>query len=119
MNNLSCGRQGEEQAQNYLIAAGFAIRHINWRWRHKELDIVAERDGILHIIEVKTRNANFLVSPSNSVTRRKQQHIIAAANAYIEKFSVEYSVQFDIIAVVIKNEGCKIEYTPCAFYPTL
>ncbi|MDR2937343.1 MAG: YraN family protein [Prevotellaceae bacterium] len=118
MNSVDFGALGEAAAQDFLQSNGFRIRHCNWRWGHKELDIVAEKNRTLHVVEVKTRSANFLVSPQATVDRRKQQHTVQAANAYAQQFSLELDVQFDIISVVVRGEKCEVEYIPEAFYPT-
>ncbi|MDR1342285.1 MAG: YraN family protein [Prevotellaceae bacterium] len=117
MNTLDFGKRGEEAAKSYLLERGFTIRDTNWRWGHKELDIVAQKNSTLHVVEVKTRRANFLVEPQASVDRRKQQHTIAAANAYVQRFNLTYDVQFDIITVIISGENSEVEYVPEAFYP--
>ena len=45
------GKEGELLAANHLQSEGYVIRHRNWRCGHKELDIVAEKDGLslIHI----------------------------------------------------------------------
>ena len=117
MNNVDLGKQGEEAAQQYLQANGFYIRDVNWRWGHKELDIVAEKNKTLHVVEVKTRSDNFLVEPQASVNRQKRQNTIQAANAYVLRHNLTLDVQFDIITVVVKGSECEVEYIPEAFYP--
>ena len=47
------GNLGEERAQAYLSSNGYHIRHCNWFFGKLELDIVAEKDGWLVIVEVK------------------------------------------------------------------
>jgi putative endonuclease len=118
MNTIDFGKRGEEAAVAYLRANGFGICDTNWRWGHKELDIVAQKDKTLHIVEVKTRRAGFLVEPQTTVDRRKQQHTVAAADAYIQRFGLTYDVQFVIIVVVISGDKSVVEYLPDAFYPT-
>jgi putative endonuclease len=118
MNSVDFGKRGEEAAQEYLQANGFYIRDTNWRWGHKELDIVAEKNKTLHVVEVKTRSANFLVEPQSSVDRRKQQNTVQAANAYVLRHKLTLDVQFDIISVVVKGGEYEVEYIPEAFYPT-
>ena len=49
------GIEGEDKAANYLIREGYIILDRNWRSGHKELDIVAEKDGTLVVLEVKTQ----------------------------------------------------------------
>ena len=118
MNNVDFGKRGEEAALQYLQANGFYIRDTNWRWGHKELDIVAEKNKTLHVVEVKTRKANSLIEPQASVDRHKRQNSIRAANAYVMYHNLTLDVQFDIITIVAKGEEYKVEYIPEAFYPT-
>ena len=118
MGNIDVGKRGEEAAREYLEANGFFIRDTNWRWGHKELDIVAVKNETLYIVEVKTRSANFLVEPQANVDRRKRQNTIQAANAYVLRHNITFDVQFDIVSVVVKGEECEVEYIPEAFYPT-
>jgi putative endonuclease len=118
MSTIDVGKRGEEAAVTYLQSHGFTIRSTNWRWEHKELDIVALKGKTLHVIEVKTRRAGFLVEPQASVNRRKQQHTMAAANAYVQHFDLDCDVQFDIATVVISGDKSEVEYLPDAFYPT-
>ena len=57
------GKEGELLAANHLQSEGYVIRHRNWRCGHKELDIVAEKDGTLVFVEVKTRKDVYSDSP--------------------------------------------------------
>ena len=48
------GTEGENAAAEFLISKGLIIRERNWRFRHLEVDIIAESaGGCLHIVEVK------------------------------------------------------------------
>lgn len=113
------GKSGEQAARQYLLARGFVIRHTNWHSGHRELDIVAEKDGALHIVEVKTRSPHPLAPPLESVTLRKQRNIIAAADAYIQRFGIALNVQFDVITAVMDGCTAQITYIPAAYYPYL
>ena len=48
------GVKGEEVATKYLEKKGFLIVNRNYRKKWGELDIVAEKEGIVHFVEVKT-----------------------------------------------------------------
>ena len=48
------GKAGEDAAAKYLEQNGYTIRDRNWRKNHLELDIVADKDKELIIVEVKT-----------------------------------------------------------------
>ena len=111
------GKKGEELARDYLEQNGFAILHVHWQNGHKELDIVAERGQMLHVVEVRSRTEPCLVEPSQTVQYAKQRNVIAAARAYIYRYKVEKEVQFDIVSVVFGVQGVAIEYIPNAFYP--
>ena len=50
------GKWGEEMAARYLLDNGYAIIERDWRYQRRDLDIIASKDGILIIVEVKTRH---------------------------------------------------------------
>ena len=54
------GNWGEDAACNYLIKKGYDILVRNWKTKLFEIDIVAEKDDIIYVVEVKTRkNSDF------------------------------------------------------------
>lgn len=112
------GHKGEQQAVDYLLSEGYTIRHRNWRCGRKELDIVAEKDGRLVVVEVKTRRNNDFGHPAEAVTPLKIRRIVAATDAYLRLFELDAPVRFDIIAIT-ENEGDDIalEHIEHAFYP--
>lgn len=113
------GSIGEEKSAEYLISKGYVIRHRNWRSGRYELDIVAEKDDMLVVIEVKTRKSGSLMSPKESVDSVKMRNSIYAANAYIKRFNVNKGTRFDIISVWIDAAGNveKLEHLEDAFLP--
>ena len=111
------GDKGEEIAANYLEKKGYTILFRNWQYMHKELDLVAQFNNELIIVEVKTRIAGSLISPLEAVNLKKQRFIITAANAFIEKHNVNLEVRFDIITIVYNFNNYIIEHIENAFYP--
>lgn len=97
------GRTGENEAVDYLINAGYHILDRNWRSGHKELDIVAEQDGVLVIVEVKTRRDARFGKPEDAVSDSKIRRIVLAADAYVRLNRIDLPVRFDIITVLGKN----------------
>jgi len=94
------GRWGEETAAQYLQANGYTIRERNLHTSHGELDIIAERDGLLVFVEVKTRGSHSFAYPEASVTAGKQAHLLSAAEAYFQQHpECGDTWQFDVIAV--------------------
>jgi putative endonuclease len=112
------GKRGEAIASEYLAKIGYRIRHKNWHFGHKELDIVATYNGMLIIVEVKTRWTSYWEEPKESVRRKKQKFIIEAAEAYVQAFNINMDVQFDIISIVLENEKYDLEHIQDAFQPS-
>lgn len=98
------GKTGEDAAVAYLERNGYTINHRNWRKNRLELDIVAVKDGLLIVVEVKTRSNTEYIEPQNAVNWQKVRHIVVAADAYIKHFSIDAPVRFDIITVVGEAE---------------
>ena len=69
------GKEGETAAVTYLMEKGYEIRHRNWHSGHRDLDIVAQKDGELVIVEVKTRSDACFGQPEDAVDRRKIRSI--------------------------------------------
>ena len=113
------GEKGEKLAQKFLIKNGYEIRHLNWRFRKNEIDIVTVKNNLLVVVEVKTRSNDYFENPKDAVTRKKQQFIINATEAYIDEFDLNLEVRFDVIAITIVNNITKIEHIKDAFQPSL
>lgn len=111
------GKRGEKIALQYLLNRGLRIRDRNWRCGHLELDLVMEDENLIHIIEVRSRTAPYLISPLDSVDRTKQRKIIRAASAYMKRFRIRKEVVFDIVSVTYFENGYNIEYYEGAFFP--
>ena len=111
------GKKGEALAADFLADKGYKIRHRNWHFGHKELDIVTTYNGMLVVVEVKTRWTNYWEEPKESVRRKKQKIIIEAAEAYIQTFNLNMDVQFDIISIVLQGEKYELEHIQDAFQP--
>ncbi|NDV47319.1 YraN family protein [Paludibacter sp. 221] len=112
------GRQGEEQVRLYLMSENYKIRHVNWMCRKLELDIVAEKDGMLVIVEVKTRSTDYFEHPQEAITPRKIRNIVNAAHEYILQFDWKGETRFDVISVIPQGEAFNIEHIEDAFLPS-
>jgi putative endonuclease len=110
------GKHGEQQAIDFLREKGYSILDVNWRYQHKEIDIVAERDNELHIIEVKTRTSAIWQTINEIVGATKQKNMISAADAYIQKNDIDKTVFFDIVYIVQTGEKEQIELIRDAFH---
>lgn len=112
------GKLGEEMAVRHLTRNSCLVLERNWRFRRLEIDIIARSESELIIAEVKTRRADFLEPPAESVNKRKQKLLIRAANAYVSISKLNLDVRFDIITVIFTNKtNFRICHIKNAFYP--
>jgi putative endonuclease len=112
------GHWGEEKAADYLMTRGYRILHRDWRYGHRDIDIVAMKDNVIAIVEVKTRRNNVFMEPELAVDRRKVRSLMIAANAYVKAFRIDNELRFDIISVTgTGNDDCEINHIESAFMP--
>ncbi|MBC9933290.1 YraN family protein [Chitinophaga qingshengii] len=105
MNKLETGREGERIAREY-VQRSCRIRHTNWKYGRKEIDIIAEKGQTIYFIEVKTRNSNRFGWPEEAVDAAKQEHIQSVAEAYLWQFKLyPEAIRFDIIAITFTDDG--------------
>ena len=110
------GKNGEAIAVNYLQDKGYQILEQNWYNHHQEIDIIAVKGNELVIVEVKCRTGTPLVEPYVAVNRNKQNQLIKAANAYIQRKNLNMETRFDIISITMGKE-VNIDHIESAFYP--
>lgn len=113
------GKQGEKAATNFLINKGYEILDKNWHFGHLELDIIAKKNNIVSIVEVKTRATAEISQPEEAVTIGKIKRIVRAADAYVIQNKIEEEIRFDIITAVGFKNHFKISHIEDAFYPPL
>lgn len=113
------GKKGEAIAARYLEQCGHAILETNWRSNHQELDIVARKDDLLLIVEVKTRSSSRHGEPELSVNKTKQRMLVKAANHYLAMHKLDLEIRFDIISILLDDPSPSINHIKDAFYPTL
>ena len=112
------GNYGEDLAVALLEGKGYRILERNWRVQKLEIDIIAQKDNIIAIVEVKTRSTREFGDPGELVTKKQRISLIKAANFYIlEKDIEEEEIRFDIVSVFYFGEGAEVEHIPDAFYP--
>ena len=109
------GEKGEEIATLYLQNNGYKILSRNWRFKRTELDIIAEKDNLTVIVEVKTRSTLFVENLSEIVNRKKQKAIINAADSYVDSRELKNEVRFDIIFIVLKGDNYDLQHVKEAF----
>jgi putative endonuclease len=112
------GKRGENLATNHLIQNGYTILERNWHFERSEIDIIAEKDNEIVIVEVKTRSTDYFGYPEESVSQTKIDHLATAAEEYLIQNDLAKDVRFDIVSVLIsKNSKVEIHHIEDAFRP--
>ena len=110
------GNLGETLAVEFLQKNGYAILAPNWTFQKAEVDIIAQKDAILAVVEVKTRSSIDFGLPQDFVKPKKIQLLVKAINEYVTTNDLEVDVRFDIIAIHKEGQQFKIEHLEDAFY---
>jgi putative endonuclease len=97
-HNQRIGRWGEQVAAGYLSRLGAEIVNRNVRTPYGEIDIVARQGDITLFVEVKTRSSDKMGLPEESITPRKRQHMVAAAEHYAMENEIDHW-QLDLVSV--------------------
>lgn len=96
------GKIGERAARHFLTLHGFTICDSNLRIGKKEIDIVAEKDNKIHLVEVKTVREGSSVLSAENMTEDKKENLRTAALLLLEKNVFHGKrIQVDFMAVTL------------------
>ncbi len=110
------GKIAEDLAVDFLVRNQYKILARNFRYLKAEVDIIAEFDNQIIIVEVKARNTDTFLEPQEAVNKKKIRLLISAASYYIEENNIEKEVRFDIISVLPnKQKTLEIHHITDAF----
>ncbi|QAR31922.1 YraN family protein [Geovibrio thiophilus] len=93
------GKSGEDKAAVFLKKNGYSVVKRNYRAKTGEIDIIAEKNGTLVFVEVKTRSSDAFGEGYQSVTHAKQEKIIRTAEFYLMENNPEKLCRFDVISI--------------------
>jgi putative endonuclease len=105
------GKWAEDLVSRWYEQHGYLIVARNWRCKRGELDVVAHRDGVLVVCEVKARASNAFGTPAEAVTLAKQLKVRRATadfrasmsesnDAIASLVNTARSVRFDVACVL-------------------
>lgn len=110
------GKKGEQLAVDFLLKEGYNIIERNYRFDKAEVDIIAQKEDVLAIIEVKTRSTADFGNPQDFVKPKQIQRLVKAVDEYVTANCLDVEVRFDIIAIVKEKNQFHIEHLENAFY---
>jgi len=105
---IARGKWAEDLVSRWYEQHGYVIVARNWRCKRGELDVVACKDGVLVVCEVKARASNAFGTPAEAVTPAKQLKVRRATVDFRASLrasndpllSLVKSVRFDVACVL-------------------
>ena len=99
------GNLAENLAVEFLLDKDYKILTRNFRYERAEVDIIAELDDLIVVIEVKARSYDTLIEPQEAVTKKKIKAIVMCSDFFLNENSINKEVRFDIITVLPDEQG--------------
>ena len=103
------GNWAENYVAQYLKSKGYEVIENNYRKPWGEIDIIAEKEGILIFVEVKaSRDDRAGFEPENRVSPEKLRRLMRAVQTYLaaKKYPPEQERQIDVVALTLdQNRG--------------
>lgn len=111
------GVWGEIYAARYLRDNGYEILDANYVCRFGELDLVAAKNSVVCVVEVKTRNEKTHIRPMEAVDEGKRNRLEMAAKSFLSNTKIMAQIRFDVCEVFVDdNDGLvRINYIENAF----
>lgn len=101
------GNWSENYVAQYLIAKKYKILDRNYRKPWGEIDLIAEKEGILIFIEVKANKEEIAgFEPENRVSPDKLRRINRAIQTYLayKKYPDTQEWQIDIVSLILDRD---------------
>ena len=104
------GKLAEDLAVKFLEDLKYKILVRNYRFMKAEIDIIAEFENEIIVVEVKARGTDAFMEPQEAINKKKMKLLISAANDFSENFKRDLNTRFDVITV-LPDEGKKLQIT--------
>lgn len=110
------GKIGEKISKAFLMKHSFTVHETNYRTKFGEIDIVAEKEGILRFVEVKTVKVrdvdawqNLKIAPEDNLTAAKWSRCVTSIEIYLKNKGVPHETrwQVDLACVYLDTEKRK------------
>ncbi len=109
------GIKGEDLAELFLKKKGFKILLRNYKTPIGEIDIIAEDQGTLVFVEVKTRTGGSYGLPFEAVNYRKREKLRKVALYYLKHSKRDGPSRFDVLSIRTGSGKSEIEHITDAF----
>ncbi len=118
MDRRASGTLAEWIAAAFLRLKEYRILERGYRYRTKEIDIIAWDGHRVIFVEVKFRRSGRWGTPGEAVNMRKRRQILFAARGYLRERSLhDVGCRFDVVEVLLEDGGfgLRLNHIPGAF----
>ena len=110
------GREGEVVAERWLRRRGWRVLHRRFRSGHRDIDLIAERDGTVAFVEVKARHGGWFGGPVEAVNWKERRELARSASVWIDRHGrAGESYRFDVIGVLVDEGRVRVRHVENAF----
>jgi putative endonuclease len=110
------GELGERIAARWMERAGWRVVARRYRSGRRDIDVVAEREGVVAFVEVKARHGDAFGDPVEAVNRRKQRELVKSAQSWIDRHGrAGLSYRFDVVGVLVRDRTVLVRHVESAF----
>jgi len=110
------GLSGEAVAERWLQRHGWRLLQRRFRSGHRDIDLIAERDGTVAFVEVKARRNGEFGGPLEAVNWRKRRELARSASVWIDRHGRSgESYRFDVIGVIMDGGRVRVRHVENAF----
>lgn len=103
------GAIGEDIAVKHLVKQRYRIVDRNFRKPWGEIDIIAEKQGLLVFAEVKALTINpssgRIFRPEDHFTRQKMRRLLRTCRLYVQSLRREVPWRLDLITIELEPDG--------------
>jgi putative endonuclease len=111
------GLVGEVVAERWLRRRGWRLLQRRFRNGHRDIDLIAERDGTVAFVEVKARRGAWCGGPLEAVNWKKRRELERSALIWIDRHGRGGEhYRFDVIGVLIDGRRVRVRHVENAFF---
>ena len=109
MTTKILGRWGEELAARHYRKQGWSVLAMSYRCRFGEIDVIAEKNGLVAFVEVKLRRDDRYSAAAEQVNTAKQRRLRATAEMWLSQYGKDCSARFDVVEIYAQD-GVKTKH---------
>lgn len=111
------GLEGEAVAERWLRRRGWRVLQRRYRSGHRDIDLIAEREGTVAFVEVKARRGEAFGDPVQAVNWKKQRELARSACIWIDRHGRSGDhYRFDVIGVLMDRGRVRVRHVENAFF---